>query len=83
MSIPTLEYKGNELYAYVQQTLLLIRDPYTPGLHRFAAVVRIDTFPPSEETVRRYQGEFKVGNPATAIDTLDRALQPAKDIVVG
>ncbi|WP_420473296.1 hypothetical protein [Noviherbaspirillum sp. ST9] len=83
MSIPTLEYKGNELRAYAHQTLPPIGDPYAAGPHRFAAVVRIDTMPPGDGTARRYQTEFKGGDPATAVDALDRAMQYARDIVDG
>lgn len=83
MSIPTLEYKGNELRAYAQQTLPLYRDPYAPGPHRYASVVRIDTIPPGDGTARRYQAEFKGDDPTTAVDALDRAMQYARDIIDG
>ena len=83
MSIPTFEYKGNELRAYAQQTLPLYRDPYAPGPHRYASVVRIDTIPPGDGTARRYQAEFNGDDPTTAVDALDRAMQYARDIVDG
>ena len=83
MSIPTLEYKGHELRAYAQQTLPLYRDPYAPGPHRYASVVRIDTLPPGDGTARRYQTEFKGDAPTTVADALDRAMQYARDIIDG
>ncbi|WP_337367509.1 hypothetical protein [Noviherbaspirillum denitrificans] len=68
---------------YAQQTLPLYRDPYAPGPHRFASVVRIDTLSPGEGTAWRYQTEFKGDDPTTAADALDRAFQFGKDIVDG
>lgn len=83
MTIPTIEYKGHELRAYSQQMLPLYRDPYAPGPHRYSSVVRIDTIPPDEGTVRRYQTQFDGDEPTQAVDAVELAMQYARDIIDG
>ncbi|AXF06513.1 hypothetical protein CUJ91_00350 [Paraburkholderia graminis] len=68
MTIPTIEYRGDELRAYSHQVFPLHRDPYAKGPRQFSSVVRIDTIPSSEVKPRRYATLFVAVGPATVGD---------------